>query len=296
VVQPSLEQLGKRAETALAAALPEPSRPPARLHEAMRYAVLGGGKRMRPLLVYATGCALGVPLQRLDPAASAVEIIHAYSLVHDDLPAMDDDDLRRGQPTCHKVFGEAMAILAGDALQALAFEWLAGAPEQEPIAPHFRIAMLRTLGAACGPSGMAGGQAFDLQAVGETLSLADLEQMHRHKTGALILASVQLGALAAEIDSGPVWDALTRYGLELGLAFQIHDDVLDVLADTQTLGKQQGADQARGKPTYPAIIGLDEAQRLAQQHMHAAIGALQSLGQSGDLLATLARYTVERRY
>jgi geranylgeranyl pyrophosphate synthase len=143
---------------------------------------------------------------------------------------------------------------------------------------------------------MAGGQAFDLQAVGETLSLADLEQMHRHKTGALILASVQLGALAAEIDSGPVWDALTRYGLELGLAFQIHDDVLDVLADTQTLGKQQGADQARGKPTYPAIIGLDEAQRLAQQHMHAAIGALQSLGQSGDLLATLARYTVERRY
>lgn len=293
---PSLEALAERAELALAAALPSALVPPARLHEAMRYAVLGGGKRMRPLLVYATGWALGLPLERLDPAASAVEIIHAYSLVHDDLPAMDDDDLRRGQPTCHKVYGEAMAILAGDALQALAFEWLASADGQAAISAPFRIAMLRTLGAACGPAGMAGGQAFDLQAVGQTLSLTDLEQMHRYKTGALILASVQLGALAAEIDAGPIWEAVTRYGLELGLAFQIHDDVLDVLADTQTLGKQQGADQARGKPTYPAIIGLAESQRLAQQHMQAAIDALQPLGESGALLAKLARYTVERQY
>ncbi len=262
----------------------------------MRYAVLGGGKRMRPLLVYATGSALNLPLERVDPAACAVEIIHAYSLVHDDLPAMDDDDLRRGQPTCHRVYGEAMAILAGDALQALAFELLASADGQEGIADAYRIAMLRTLGAACGPAGMAGGQAFDLEAVGRRPSLAELEQMHRYKTGALILASVQLGALAAEIDAGPIWDALTRYGLELGLAFQIHDDVLDVLTDTQTLGKQQGADQARGKPTYPAIIGLAESQRLAQQHMRAAIDALRPLGESGSLLEKLARYTVERQH
>jgi geranylgeranyl pyrophosphate synthase len=291
-----LTELALRAERVLGEALPSSLRPPERLHEAMRYAVLGGGKRMRPLLVSATGCALGVPLERLDPAASAVEIIHAYSLVHDDLPAMDDDALRRGQPTCHIAFGEAMAILAGDALQALAFELLASAPALEAVDPRCRVDMLRILGTACGPAGMAGGQAFDLDAVGGRPTLADLERMHRFKTGALILASVQLGALAAEIDRGVVWDALTQYGLELGLAFQIQDDILDVLADTQTLGKQQGADQARGKPTYPAIVGMAESQRLAQLHMQGAIDALEALGEAGGILAALARYTVERAY
>lgn len=291
-----LAELGRRAERVLGEVLPPEQLPPERLHAAMRYAVLGGGKRMRPLLVYATGCALGVPLGRLDPLASAVEIIHAYSLAHDDLPAMDDDALRRGQPTCHIAFGEAMAILAGDALQALAFELLATAPALAGLDPHFRVRMLGILGTACGSSGMAGGQAFDLDAVGRRLDLEELERMHRFKTGALILASVQLGALAAAIDRGEVWEGLTRYGLELGLAFQIQDDILDVLADTQTLGKQQGADQARGKPTYPAIIGLAESQRLAQLHMQAAIDALTPLGESGEILAALARYTVERPF
>ena len=293
---PSLSELTARAEAALAAALPPATLAPERLHEAMRYAVLGGGKRMRPLLVYAAGSALGAPLAVLDPAACAVEMIHAYSLVHDDLPAMDDDDLRRGQPTCHKAFGEAMAILAGDALQALAFEHLAAAPALDTVASLQRVAMLRLLGAACGPAGMAGGQAFDLDAVGLRLDLPQLERMHRYKTGALILASVQLGALAAGAVEGPRWDAISRYGRELGLAFQIHDDVLDVLADTETLGKQQGADQARGKPTYPAIIGLEQAQALAQSHMQSALDALQPLGGHGAILADLAHYTVQRAY
>lgn len=292
----NLIDLADRAETALAAALPAEAVPPERLHQAMRYAVLGGGKRMRPLLVYATGLALGAPLERLDPAACAVEMIHAYSLVHDDLPAMDDDDLRRGQPTCHKAFGEAMAILAGDALQALAFEHLAAAPALEACPAAIRVAMLRLLGNACGPAGMAGGQAFDLEAVGQVLDLPELERMHRYKTGALILASVQLGALAAGLSAGPAWAALETYGRELGLAFQIHDDVLDVLADTATLGKQQGADQARGKPTYPAIIGLQRSQELAREHMQAALGALQPLGENGEILVDLAHYTVQRAF
>ncbi|HEX7769546.1 MAG TPA: polyprenyl synthetase family protein, partial [Dokdonella sp.] len=180
----------------MARALPDDGQPPVELHRAMRYAVLGGGKRLRPLLVYATGRAFGAPLERLDSSAAAVEIIHAYSLVHDDLPAMDDDALRRGRPTCHVVFGEAMAILAGDALQALAFEVLADDPMLATGADT-RLAMLRTLAAACGSHGMAGGQAFDLAAVGRALDAAELERMHVHKTGALIRASVQLGALAA---------------------------------------------------------------------------------------------------
>lgn len=295
-MQSELDAFGQRAEAALNAALPAATLAPERLHEAMRYAVLGGGKRMRPLLVYATGHALGAPLDRLDPSACAVEIIHAYSLVHDDLPAMDDDDLRRGQPTCHRVFGEAMAILAGDALQALAFELLANSPALEELRATCRVRMLHTLAAACGPSGMAGGQAFDLEAVGRDLSLAELERMHRYKTGALILGSVQLGALSAEVSEGERWEALNSYGLELGLAFQIQDDILDVLASTETLGKRQGADQARGKPTYPALIGLEKSQELARLHMNEAIAALRPLGENGAILEALARFTIERGY
>lgn len=289
-----LEAFGHRAEHALSAALPQSNSPPERLHEAMRYAVLGGGKRMRPLLVYATGTALGAPLEQLDPSACAVEIIHAYSLVHDDLPAMDDDDLRRGKPTCHRAYGEAMAILAGDALQALAFELLAGHPQLEQVDARCRVQMLQALAVACGPAGMAGGQAFDLEAVGHELSLTELERMHRYKTGALILGSVQLGALSAAASAGPLWDALQTYGLELGLAFQIQDDILDVLASTETLGKRQGADEARGKPTYPALIGLDKSQELARLHMDKAIESLRPLGSEGAILEQLARFTVER--
>jgi len=289
-----LSAFGQRVEAALDEALPAATLAPERMHEAMRYAVLGGGKRMRPLLVYAAGSALGAALEGLDPSACAVEIIHAYSLVHDDLPAMDDDDLRRGKPTCHRVFGEAMAILAGDALQALAFELLAAHPALESVAPGCRVRMLRALAVACGPAGMAGGQAFDLEAVGRTLSLSELERMHRYKTGALILSSVQLGALTAGVSEGPLWDALQTYGLELGLAFQIQDDLLDVLASTEALGKRQGADQARGKPTYPALIGLEQSQRLAREHMDLAIAALAPLGAQGLILEQLARFTIER--
>ena len=293
-MQSQLDAFGQRAEEALNASIPLATLPPERMHEAMRYAVLGGGKRMRPLLVYAAGSALGAPLERLDPSACAVEIIHAYSLVHDDLPAMDDDDLRRGKPTCHRVFGEAMAILAGDALQALAFELLAGHAALDEIPAQCRVRMLRTLATACGPAGMAGGQAFDLEAVGRELSLSELERMHRYKTGALILGSVQLSALSAGVSEGEAWQALQTYGLELGLAFQIQDDILDVLACTETLGKRQGADQARGKPTYPALIGLDQSQALARQHMDEAIAALRPLGTDGAILEQLARFTIER--
>ena len=220
---PSIDALIARADQALAQALPAEHQPPVELHRAMRYAVLGGGKRLRPLLVYAAGIALGANLDALDAAACAVEFIHAYSLVHDDLPAMDDDALRRGRPTCHIVFGEAMAILAGDALQALAFEILADAADIDDA--DTRLRMLQVLGRACGAEGMAGGQAFDLAAVGHRLSLAELERMHDYKTGALIRASVMLGAMASGCRDTATLDALDRFGRAVGLAFQVRDDI-----------------------------------------------------------------------
>ena len=221
-----------RADAALARALPDASRAPLELHRAMHYAVLGGGKRLRPLLVYATAAAFGAPPAPLDAVAAAVEIIHAYSLVHDDLPAMDDDSLRRGRPTCHVAFGEAMAILAGDALQALAFDVLAS-DATLAVDAATRLDMLRVLAAACGSHGMAGGQAFDLAATGSMLSATELERMHVHKTGALIRASVRLGALAAGMWDASTLDALDRYGHAVGLAFQIRDDLLDIEAGTE---------------------------------------------------------------
>ncbi|MGP1666863.1 MAG: polyprenyl synthetase family protein, partial [Rhodanobacter sp.] len=252
---PSLQRLITRAEQALDRYLPGADQSPAPLHSAMRYAVLGGGKRLRPLLVYATADALGQTGPQLDAAACAVELIHAYSLVHDDLPAMDDDALRRGRATCHIAFGEAMAILAGDALQALAFEILANdAPATTG------MAMLRALGRACGAEGMAGGQALDLTAVGHKLSLAELEHMHACKTGALIRASVHLGALHAAADENTL-AALDRYAHAVGLAFQVRDDILDVEGESAVLGKTAGKDAAADKPTFPSIIGLDASRR-----------------------------------
>ena len=258
----------------------------------MRYALLGGGKRLRPLLVYASGLALGATLEKLDAAAAAVEIIHAYSLVHDDLPAMDDDDLRRGRPTCHIAFGEATAILAGDALQALAFEVLAhdGSGHE----PHAHIEMLRVLATACGSHGMAGGQAFDLEAVGKKLSLDELERMHTHKTGALIRASVQLGALAAGNRNETIRNALEHYGYCIGLAFQIRDDILDVEGDTAVIGKRQGADQARDKPTYPALLGIKESRLRLQQLTDQALAAIAPLGNAAKHLHDLARFVADR--
>lgn len=287
----ALLAFGARADDALARTLPADDHAPLELHRAMRYAVLGPGKRLRPLLVYATGSALGAALDALDCSACAVEIIHAYSLVHDDLPAMDDDDLRRGRPTCHIAFGEAMAILAGDALQALAFEILASDTHH---AADLHLEMLRTLANACGAQGMAGGQALDLAAVGTTLSIDALDRMHEHKTGALIRASVRLGALAAGCRDATTLDALDAYAHALGLAFQIRDDILDVEGDSAVIGKTAGKDAASCKPTYPAILGMDASRARLRELTDTAITALQALDTRAADLAQLARYIAER--
>jgi geranylgeranyl pyrophosphate synthase len=284
-----------RAEQALERALSGDDPPTGRLVAAMRYSVLGGGKRLRPTLVYATGEALGADPAALDAPAAAVELIHAYSLIHDDLPAMDDDDLRRGKPTCHRAFDEGTAVLAGDALQALAFEVLLQEGGAAP-SPAARLQAARLLAQAIGTQGMAGGQAIDLGAVGTPLALPDLEEMHRRKTGALIRASVLLGALHAGVDRGPRWDALSRYGAEIGLAFQIQDDILDVTGTTAEIGKQAGADAALGKPTYPALLGLEAARQLATDACERAMLAASAIGPGSATLVALARHMVERRH
>jgi geranylgeranyl pyrophosphate synthase len=272
-------------------ALPDAGTP--RLREAMRYSTLGGGKRLRPALVYLTGESLGAALTDLDAAAAAVELIHVYSLVHDDLPAMDDDDLRRGRPTCHRAYDEATAILVGDALQALAFAVLAD-DSLGQIAPATRLSMIRTLAQAAGTAGMAGGQAVDLAAVGQTLSVDAVENMHRRKTGALIKGSVLLGALGAGIDSGDDFRALQVFGDEIGLAFQIQDDILDVEGDAAVLGKTTGADAALSKPTYPSTVGLPAARDRARSLRDRAIAALTPLGPRSAPLVELAQFVVSR--
>ena len=264
------------------------------LYAAMRYSVINGGKRIRPLLVYAACEALEGSLEQADAAACAVELVHAYSLVHDDLPAMDNDDLRRGQPTTHKAFDEACAILAGDALQSLAFEVLADSQHNAPEA-ETRLAMLTTLSRAAGPAGMVGGQAIDLAAVGKHLDQQTLEQMHRHKTGALLEASVVLGAMASGNADTTSLKALQRYAAAIGLAFQVQDDILDVESDTATLGKRQGADIARDKPTYPALLGMEQAKAYALELCEQALHALRPLGGSAEPLRELARFIVQRR-
>ncbi|APG16854.1 geranyl transferase [Kosakonia radicincitans] len=266
------------------------------LVDAIQYGALLGGKRLRPFLVYATGSMFGVSLQTLDAPAAAVECIHAYSLIHDDLPAMDDDDLRRGLPTCHIKFGEANAILAGDALQTLAFSILADAPMPE-VAAHDRLAMVSTLAISSGVAGMCGGQALDLAAEGEQISLEALEQIHRHKTGALIRAAVKMGALSAGDRGREALPQLDRYAQSIGLAFQVQDDILDVVGDTATLGKRQGADQHLGKSTYPALLGLEQARTKARDLIDDARQALSLLAaQSLDTTAleALANYIIQR--
>ncbi len=265
-----------------------------RLYKAMRYSVMNGGKRVRPLLVYAACEALEGDAVQADGAACAVELIHAYSLVHDDLPAMDDDDLRRGQPTTHKAFDEACAILAGDGLQSLAFEALAAAAHN-PADAELRLEMFSSLARAAGPAGMVGGQAIDLGSVACKLDREALELMHRHKTGALIEASVRLGALASGRADGASLAALQQYAEAVGLAFQVQDDILDVESDTATLGKHQGADIARDKPTYPALLGMDAAKAYALELRDLALHALQPFGISAEPLRELARFIVERR-
>lgn len=290
-----LEGWRARVEGRLAAALDLPDPGTGRLGAAMRYSTLGGGKRLRPTLVYATGTALGAAPELLDDAAVAVELIHVYSLVHDDLPAMDDDDLRRGRPTCHKAYDEGTAVLVGDALQALAFQVLAGDAGSR-LAASSRLQQMQVLAQGIGTAGMAGGQAIDLEAVGRQLDAAALEGMHRRKTGALIRASVLLGAIGAGVASGTDHEALGRYGAELGLAFQIQDDVLDVSGETAALGKSAGKDAARGKPTYPSLHGMARAAELARLHRDAAIDALGPLAARAPDLAALAYIVVERNH
>ncbi len=289
-----LNQVRARTEAALAARLPRADTEPRHLHAAMRHATLNGGKRLRAALVYAAGEALGARAELLDVPACALELIHAYSLVHDDLPAMDNDDLRRGKPTVHKAFDEATAILAGDALQTLAFEILAHDPALS-VAPAQKLAMIAELAKASGSLGMAGGQAIDLGAVGVTLNLEQLEAMHARKTGALIRAAVALGALTANADAA-TRARLDDYARAIGLAFQIVDDILDVESDTATLGKPQGSDAERAKPTYPALLGLEKAKALAADCHRRALESLTPLGDNGQLLRAIAGFIVERRH
>ena len=283
-----------RVDAALEQLFQPPSVELTRLYDAMRYSVMNGGKRVRPLLAYAACEALGAPAEQANGAACAVELIHAYSLVHDDLPAMDDDDLRRGQPTTHKAFDEACAILAGDGLQSLAFSAVLD-PRLSQQSDATRIAMVQALSKAAGPAGMVGGQAIDLGSVGLKLDQTALEFMHRHKTGALIEASVRLGALASERADERQLQALQQYAQAIGLAFQVQDDILDVESDTETLGKRQGADIARDKPTYPALLGLDAAKAYALELRDQALDALRPFDAAAEPLRALARYIVERR-
>ncbi len=284
----------QRVDAALERLFQAPAHDLERLYAAMRYSVINGGKRVRPLLVYAACDALGGDLAQADGAACAVELIHAYSLVHDDLPAMDDDALRRGQPTTHIAFDEACAILAGDALQSLAFDVLSS-EAGNPADATLRLRMLTALSHAAGPAGMVGGQAIDLGAVGIKLDQPALERMHRHKTGALIEASVVLGALASGQVTAAQLSALQHYAQAIGLAFQVQDDILDVESDTATLGKTQGKDEANDKPTYPALLGLDAAKAYALELRDQALAALRDFDERAEPLRQLAEFIVARR-
>ncbi len=286
-------------ETALAGFLPPPNSSPTRLHEAMRYSVLGGGKRVRPALVYATAHAVDLDEASVTAAACAVEMIHAYSLIHDDLPAMDDDDLRRGRPTCHKAFDEATAILAGDALQVLAFELLA-TDRQLPADPAIRLELVRILAQASGTAGMAGGQALDLAAEGQrtehTFNLATITDIHARKTGALIRASVLLAAACQPNLSRTDHAALDRYAVAIGLAFQIQDDLLDIEGDPALLGKATGADQVHQKLTYPAVTGISAAHSKVDELHGDALNAIKHFGAQADSLRKLAGWLVLRQH
>lgn len=294
-----LSQCQTRIDQQLNQYLDQYSAPDHKLKKAMAYSLFNGGKRVRPVLVYATAEALGSDLAIADGPAMAIEMIHSYSLVHDDLPAMDDDDLRRGKPTCHIQFDEATAILAGDALQTLGFEVLSN----WSIPPQTKVEMIQTLAIHSGLNGMAGGQSIDLQGVGKSLSLEQLELMHNHKTGALIRASVRMGALCG-IDSQSsnkdvLLVALDQYAQAIGLAFQVQDDILDLVADTETLGKPQGSDQAANKPTYPALLGLEGAKSKLNSLHETALDALtqvEKMAVNTERLKQIADYIVQRSH
>ncbi|NLC71036.1 MAG: polyprenyl synthetase family protein [Desulfuromonadaceae bacterium] len=288
-----LKEKGECINQALDRFLPAEDIIPHNLHQAMRYSVMAGGKRLRPVLMMAACEAAGGEAERVVPVACAMEMIHTYSLIHDDLPAMDDDDFRRGRPTCHKVFGEAMAVLAGDALLTEAFVLLSS-PETARRLPHGTLRrIIHIIARKAGSFGMVGGQAVDIEAEGKAIDSPTLDYIHTHKTGALILASVQAGALAGGADEA-VFAHLTRYGEAAGLAFQIADDILDVVGDEKLLGKKVGVDEARGKATYPALFGLMEAKRRAVELRDLALAALEPLPAAAEPLRQIACYIVDR--
>jgi geranylgeranyl pyrophosphate synthase len=290
-----LEAWRVRMEHALAARLPQPHVLPARLHEAMRYSVLGGGKRIRPALLFATARAVGLSEDDVEAAACAIELVHVYSLVHDDLPAMDNDDLRRGRPTCHKAYDDATALLVGDALQPLAFQLLASDPKL-PASPAIRLRLIDMLAQAIGTFGMAGGQAIDLAVQGTRLDIGQVEDMHARKTGAVIRASVLMAAECSAPLNADLYAALNNFATAVGLAFQIQDDLLDMTGDVSTLGKATGADSERAKPTHPAIIGIPASQQRVR-HLHTqAINALIPFGERAESLRSLAHWLLSRRY
>jgi farnesyl diphosphate synthase len=284
-----------RMELALSARLPAADEVPTRLHQAMRYSVLGGGKRIRPALVFAAGRTLGMPDEELEPVACAIEFVHVYSLVHDDLPAMDDDDLRRGRPTCHKAYDEATAILVGDALQSLAFQVLARDPALSA-SPATRLRLIELLGEASGTFGMAGGQAIDLAVQGKQLDIAQVEEMHARKTGALIRASVLMAASCLPSLEPRFYELLAAFASPIGLAFQIKDDLLDLLGDVTTLGKATGADMVRAKPTHPVVIGIEASQERVRLLHAQALEALGPFGSCAAPLRSLAAWLLGRSY
>jgi geranylgeranyl pyrophosphate synthase len=290
-----LETWRLRMERALERRLPAASETPSRLHEAMRYSVLGGGKRIRPALCFATAHTVGLSEDQVEAVACAIELIHVYSLVHDDLPAMDDDDLRRGRPTCHKAYDEATAILVGDALQPLAFQLLA----RDSSLPHsaaVRLRLIDMLSEASGTFGMAGGQAIDLEVQGRKLDVAAVEDMHARKTGAIISASVLMaGACAPDLPQAR-YEALARFAAAIGLAFQIQDDLLDVLGDVSTLGKATGADREHAKPTHPSVIGIEASQERVHLLHNQALDALAPFGERAAPLSSLAHWLLSRSY
>lgn len=283
----------QRIETVLDNVLPNSTTSPRYLHEAMRYSVLDGGKRVRPLLVYSAGEALSIPAKQLDIVAASIELIHVYSLIHDDLPAMDDDDLRRNKPTCHKKYDEATAILAGDSLQALAAYLLASSPAYN-IAAEKRLELIRLLSLASGSKGMAGGQALDLASTGKDLTELELEYMHIHKTGALIRVCIQMACVCADEMTEVQQHNLDRFAQCIGLAFQVRDDILDIESDTETLGKTQGADIAANKVTYPSILGLQAARQKALDLHAEAIDYLAAFDVEADNLRHIADFIVKR--
>jgi farnesyl diphosphate synthase len=288
------QSMQHRMENVLGLVLPSADIAPLHLHQAMRYAILGGGKRVRALLAHAAGELCGADPDKVDAAAAAVELIHAYSLVHDDLPCMDDDDLRRGKPSCHRQFDEATALLAGDALQSLAFQVLAQPGLCDSAARQ--LEMVHLLAIASGSRGMAGGQAIDLASTGLALCQEELEFMHVHKTGALIRASALLGAYCAPDADHAKVQALDRYAKCVGLAFQVVDDILDTQADTATLGKTAGKDAERSKPTYVTILGLSRARSFAQELHADALESVAPFGSAGQRLVELAAFITQRKF